>query len=178
MVQAHVARDNEEFTACFGGSDWLTRWQPPGTTPEGIPTGANGLCITADGQVVLISKDGVRWDWPGGHQEQGESWEQTLRREVLEEACSTIRSARLLGFCCSTCISGPEKGVKLVHSIWLAEVELMAWQPRFEVAHRRLVAPAELFSHLWIDEGMEPLYRRVLAEAGLIYSGLVNSMRD
>src|SRR5262245_62081590 len=55
------------------------------------------------------------------------------RRSILEEACCIVREARLLGFCRSRCLSGPEKGLVLVRSIWRAEVDLMPWDPRFEV---------------------------------------------
>lgn len=117
---------------------------------------------------MLISSDGERWGSPGGRPEGEESWEQTLRREIAEETCSIVRSARLLGFCRGACLSGPEKGLVLVRSIWRAEVELMAWKPRFEISHRRIVHIAELLSRLWMEEGFEPIYRRALTEAGLI----------
>jgi hypothetical protein len=60
-----------------------------------------------------------------------------------------VREARLLGFCRSVCLSGREKGLVLVRSIWRAEVDLMPWEPRFEVTHRRLVHTEELLSNLW-----------------------------
>jgi ADP-ribose pyrophosphatase YjhB (NUDIX family) len=148
--------------------DWLTAWCSPLRAPAGTPHGANGLCVAADGCVVLIGNDGLRWGWPGGRPEPDESWEQTLYREVLEETCSVVRAARLLGFCRSVCISGPEEGLVLVRSIWRAEVELLPWEPRFEIAHRRLVASAELLSHLSMEEGFAPIYRRALSEAGLL----------
>jgi hypothetical protein len=56
----------------------------------------------------------------------------------------------------------------LVRSIWRAEVDLMRWEPRFEVTHRRLVHTAELLSNLWVEEGFEPIYRRALKEAALM----------
>ena len=84
----------------------------------------------ADGEVVLISPDGQRWGWPGGRPEPGESWEQTLRREILEEACATVTCARLLGFVRGRCVSGREQGLVLVRSIWRAEVRLLpSWGP-------------------------------------------------
>ena len=76
----------------------------------GQPHGANAFCVTADGEVVLISSDGQRWGWPGGRPEPGESWEQTLRREIMEEACATVTRARLLGFVRGRCVSGREQG--------------------------------------------------------------------
>jgi len=124
--------------------------------------------VTAGEGVVLISNDGERWGWPGGRPEGNESWEQTLRREILEETCAIAGDARLLGFCRGVCLTGSEEGLVLVRSIWRAEVELMSWEPRFEIAHRRIVPAAELMSHLWIEEGFEPIYRRALVEASLI----------
>jgi hypothetical protein len=117
---------------------------------------------------VLISEDGERWDWPGGRPEGAESWEQTLCREVLEEACAVVVDARLLGLCRSVCLTGLEQGLVLVRTIWFAEVELLPWEPRFEIAHRRVVPATEILAHLWMGEDFEPIYHRALVEAGLV----------
>ncbi len=162
-----VARDGEEFAVRSNGSDWSLSWHPPTVVPDGRTHGANGFCVTADGGVVLISRDGRRWGWPGGRPEGEESWEQTLRREILEEVCATVVSARHLGFCRSVCLSGHERGIVLVRSVWRAEVALMPWKPRFEIPHRRVVPALQLREHLWMEEGFEPIYHRALAEAGL-----------
>jgi ADP-ribose pyrophosphatase YjhB (NUDIX family) len=163
-----VARDGEEFAVWSNGGEWLTAWHAPSSAPTGTPHGANGFCIAGDDGVVLISSDGERWGWPGGRPEGNESWEETLRREVMEETSSIVRSARLLGFCRRACLSGAENGRVLVRSIWRAEVEVMPWKPRFEISHRRVVPAAELMSHLWVEAGFEPIYLRALREAGLM----------
>jgi ADP-ribose pyrophosphatase YjhB (NUDIX family) len=168
MFQGRVARDGEEIPVRSNGGDWLITWSPPTASPEGIAHGANAFCVTADGGVVLISEDGERWGWPGGRPEGDESWEQTLWREVLEEACAVVVFARLLGFCRAICLTGPEEGLVLVRSVWLAEVELLPWDPRFEIAHRRVVPATELLTRLWMGEGFEPIYHRALVEAGLV----------
>ena len=168
MPQSRVARDGEEFAVQSNGSNWLIAWHSPVSIPDGKPHGANAFCVTADGGVVLISNDGERWGWPGGRPEADESWEQTLRREILEEACAIVGDARLLGFCRGVCLTGPEAGLVLVRSIWRAEVELMPWEPRFEIAHRCLVPQHELHLRLWIEQGFEPIYRRALTEAALM----------
>lgn len=168
MLQSRIARDGEEFPVRSNGGDWLIAWHPPVSIPEGKPHGANAFCVTADGGVVLISNDGERWGWPGGRPEADERWEQTLRREILEEACANVGDAKLLGFCRAVCLTGPEAGLVLVRSIWRAEVELMPWEPRFEIAHRRLVPRHKLHSHLWIEQGFEPIYHRALLEAALL----------
>ena len=168
MLQSRVARDGEDFPIRSNGGNWLIAWHSPIAVPVGKVRGANAFCVTNDNGVVLISRDGERWGWPGGRPEGNESWEQTLRREILEETCSIVGDARLLGFCRGVCLTGPEEGLVLVRSIWRAEVELMSWEPRFEIAQRRVVPAAELMSHFSMEEGFEPIYHRALVEARLI----------
>jgi 8-oxo-dGTP pyrophosphatase MutT (NUDIX family) len=166
MLENPVARDGEEFTVRANDGDWAMAWSPPAVVPDGIPHGASAFCVTAGNHVVLISEDGERWDWPGGRPEGDETWEQTLRREVMEETCSVV-DARLLGFFRAMALTGPEQGLTLVRSVWRAEVELMPWEPRFEIPHRRVVPAAEILTHLWMGSGFEPIYHRALVEAGL-----------
>jgi ADP-ribose pyrophosphatase YjhB (NUDIX family) len=163
-----VARDGEALAVRSNGGDWLIAWHAPTAAPQGTAHGANAFCVTADDRVVLISEGGQRWGWPGGRPEADESWEQTLRREVMEEACAAVVNARLLGFCRAVCLNGPEQGLVLVRSVWLAQVELLPWAPRFEITHRRVVQATELLTQLWMEEGFEPIYHRALVEAGLV----------
>jgi 8-oxo-dGTP pyrophosphatase MutT (NUDIX family) len=163
----HVAGDGEEIALDSAGQGWVVTWCRPESIPDGQPHGANAFCVTGDGGVVLISRDGERWGWPGGRPEDGESWEDTLRREMLEETCTRVDRARLLGFTRSACLRGHERGLVLVRGIWRAEVSLLPWEPRFEIPHRRVVAASELGGHLWMETGFEPIYRRAVVEAGL-----------
>jgi ADP-ribose pyrophosphatase YjhB (NUDIX family) len=124
--------------------------------------------VTSDGDVVLISPDGTIWDLPAGRPEPGESWEQTLHREMDEEACAMVVAARLLGFTRGQCVAGPERGLVLVRSVWRADVELRPWEARFEIADRRVVAPAAIEDALTL--GSHPfaaIIRRELQEAAL-----------
>jgi len=160
-----MAGDLEEVPVTAGGGGWTMSWHPPGEAPPGQAHGANAFCVTADGGVVLISRDGSRWGWPGGRPERGESWEDTLRREMLEEACAIVTGARLLGFVRSRCLGRPEQGLVLVRSIWRAEVTLLPWRPEFEIPFRRVVPAHELAGHLWMEEGAAPIYSRAAREA-------------
>jgi ADP-ribose pyrophosphatase YjhB (NUDIX family) len=162
-----MARDREEEPVPNGGDEWRMAWHPPDAVPPGTPHGANAFCVTADGDVVLISSDGSRWGWPGGRPERGESWEDTLRREMLEEACAEVTSARLLGFVRSRCVSGAEEGLVLVRSIWRADVSLRPWQPEFEIPFRRVVPARDLALNLWMEDGAGPIYSRAAREAAL-----------
>jgi ADP-ribose pyrophosphatase YjhB (NUDIX family) len=166
-VLGPIAPAGEEMLVPANGGDWWMAWHPPGSEPPGQPHGANAFCLTSDGAVVLISPDGEHWGWPGGRPEPGESWEQTLRREIAEEACATVTGARLLGFVRSRCTSGHEEGLVLVRSIWLAAVALLPWQPAHEIPFRRTVAQDELAGQLWMEPGAAPIYARAAREAGL-----------
>jgi 8-oxo-dGTP pyrophosphatase MutT (NUDIX family) len=162
-----IARDFDEMSTPIDGEDWRMAWYPAGDAPRGRPHGANAFCVTDAGEVVLISTDGTHWGWPGGRPEAGESWEDTLRREVLEEACAVVTDARLLGFARSRCLNGDKKGLVLVRSIWRAEVRLLPWRPEFEIPFRQLVPARDLATHLWMEDGAQPLYSRAAREAAL-----------
>ena len=164
------ARDGEEIPHQDGDQDWFVSWHPSTEPPDGTPHGAAGLCVSRDGEIVVVSQDGERWELPGGRPEGQETPEETLGREVLEEACATVVRARLLGFGRGRCIAGPEAGLVLVRSLWRADVEPGAWEPWFETLHRRLVPPADLLDCLTISDGMARIISRGLQEAGISYS--------
>ena len=162
-----AAADREPMAVESNGGQWVISWHPPGEEPPGEPHGASAFCLTDDGSVVLISSDGNRWGWPGGRPEGGETWEEVLRREIREETCCEVQTARLLGFVQARCVSGPEAGLVLVRSIWRADVSVLEWAPEHEISHRRLVPASGLADHLEMEPGFEPVYARAAREAGL-----------
>ena len=160
--------DATEIEIVSGGDRWMKSWHPPGATPpSGRRHGAAGICLVESGEVVIVSDDGTRWGFPGGRPEGDEDWEQTLRREVSEEACAIVTGARLLGFTRGRCLQGSGAGVIRVRSIWLARVRLQAWSPRFKIRHRRLVPFNRAVATVCNDfPEYEPLWRRAFHEAG------------
>ena len=53
--------------------------------------------IFNDNNEMLIVKGGKTWTVPGGHPEAGETMEETLHREIMEEACTTLKDVNYLG---------------------------------------------------------------------------------
>src|SRR5438105_4265216 len=143
-----MLRDGEEFEIQNNGQRWASSWHCGPVAPAGRAHGSAGICMPETGGVVLISADDKSWDFPAGRPEGKETWERTLHREMLEEACALVSDARLLGFSRGRCVEGSEFGLVLVRSIWLARVQLLDWKPEFEIRSRRVVPAAEAIMHV------------------------------
>lgn len=50
-----VAADGVQIPILSGGQRWLVSWHPPPEPPDGTPHGAEGVCVTADGDIAPIS---------------------------------------------------------------------------------------------------------------------------
>jgi 8-oxo-dGTP pyrophosphatase MutT (NUDIX family) len=163
-----AAGDGEPMRSRSHGQDWIVSWQPPTTTPAGTSNGAAGVCLTDAGELVLISHDGTHWGFPAGRPDGDETPLDTLRREMLEEACATVVDARLLGFARSRCVGGRQRGLVLVRSYWRALVEIGPWEPAFEIRHRRVIPVTEAWRHVQDPDLAETrISHRALLEAGL-----------
>ncbi len=164
-----MASDGEEFYFHSGGQDWVVSWHPAVLPPpSGKSHGSAAVCLTFDGNVVLVSPDGESWDLPGGRPEGDEDWRETLDREVLEEACAWVEEASLLGFSKGVCKRGPGEGLILVRSVWRAVVSLRPWDPRHEINHRLVVPFHVALERITFSQGRRPIYQRVFHEASAI----------
>jgi 8-oxo-dGTP pyrophosphatase MutT (NUDIX family) len=149
-----VARDGEEFVFHNAGQDWTVSFHPASLPPpDGKNHGATGFCFTAEGQVLLVSKDGVAWEPPAGRPEGDESLRQTLDREVLEEASAGVKGAVLLGYSKGVCRKGHEEGLVLVRSLWWASVTVLPYVPDYEMKYRLRLPAGDALARI----GIEPL---------------------
>ncbi len=112
------ALEGERMSMRADGQDWWVSWHGPAEAPPGTPHGAAGVCVGPEGELVLISPDGREWTFPAGRPEGDETHEETLRRELREEACVEVLEARLLGYSRGECVQGHELGLVLVRSFW------------------------------------------------------------
>lgn len=144
MVMEHVE---------FGGKKYLVEWVPGAPVPASDRiTQVSAICVTAAGQVVLVSADGKSWGLPGGHPEPGESPEETLKREVREEACCTVERAEYLGYQKCT----PEGRMKPDCQLrYKCLVKLDTFRPRHEIGRRKEVPPKDFLATM--DWGKSPI---------------------
>jgi ADP-ribose pyrophosphatase YjhB (NUDIX family) len=169
QADVSIALAGAQFLLQTGGQDWLVAWHPADMPPKGKNHGALGICLTMDGQIILITENGKDWDLPAGRPEPGEKWRDTLDREMREETCCEVEDATLLGFLRGVCVRGHEEDLVLVRSVWRAEVSVGAWDPQFEITGRQILAPADALPQLshWRPE----ILRRLLSEAGIPWTG-------
>ncbi len=81
-----------------GGREIFSRWVTASSYSNLSPiTQAYGVCFTEDGKVLVV-KDLRDWIIPGGTLESGESPEETLKREVFEEATVVINQNVFIGY--------------------------------------------------------------------------------
>jgi 8-oxo-dGTP pyrophosphatase MutT (NUDIX family) len=124
----------------------------PSITPV-LPTSVKALIAVAGGVLLLRKASGV-WDLPGGKCDPGETQEQTLIREVVEETGLTLREAHYLGW--NYRLRDPRPPVPVgFYGVRMAC--LSAVQLRLSPEHNRsMVADATLMDQLTMPD----IYRR------------------
>jgi ADP-ribose pyrophosphatase YjhB (NUDIX family) len=167
VTTVESAIDNEPMPDTDAGQDWVISWHPPAMPPAGTPHGSSAVCLTGGGEVVLVRTGDGGWTIPGGRSEPGETWEETLHREVAEEACATVTGSTLLGWGQAHCIRGHEAGKVLVRSLWLAHTVVDAWEPAFEMTERILLPPAQALEAVlpYLTLAHQRITRRLFLEA-------------
>ncbi len=100
FVAEHIPRAEEDAVWTFEGAplplhiDYYD--DVSDAPPEPLVTSVRAVVLCGDQVLTLRNPDAVH-ALPGGRRELGESFEETLRRELLEEAACTITNHRLLG---------------------------------------------------------------------------------
>lgn len=111
------------------------------------PSRVHALAFTADGHILLVGGGHADAGWwlPGGGIEPGESAEEALARELLEEAAATMEALCPLG---SQRVDDPAAGSE-VRAFYWSRVRLAdEYAPQHEITDRCLVRPDEFLSVL------------------------------
>lgn len=134
------------------GRSVTVTWFDPPFRPEPPNTNqAYGLCFALDGRIVIVGthNQGVPyWNLPGGGVLEGESLEECLRREVLEEVCAQVLDSQYIGCQRVDEPDHPDGPLRYYQARFWARVNLLSWRPEHETFERRLVKPADFLDSL------------------------------
>lgn len=113
-----------------------------------------------DKNQLLIVKNGKTWTIPGGHPEAGESYLDTLNRELMEEACVTLKDISYLG--AVEVVEGEETYYQLRYT---AKVDnILPFKEEWEICER-----------LFID--LEDLHKYITWSKGITFAGQIDSAK-
>ena len=80
------------------GNKYRRSWIPGGDFSSFTPfKQIYGIVFNDSDEVLVISEEPGKWQIPGGTPEQGETPEQTMTREFLEEADVTLKKIKFIG---------------------------------------------------------------------------------
>ena len=101
---------------------------------------------------LLIVKNGKSWTIPGVHPENNETYMQTLARELMEEACVTLKEEKYLG-----AVEVIENGETYYQIRYTAKVDkLLPFKQEWEICERKFVKIKDLSKYIpKISKGKE-----------------------
>lgn len=93
---------------------------------------------------LLIVKNGDTWTIPGGHPESGEIKEDTLNRELMEEACITLKDVHYIG-----AVEVVENNKTYYQLRYTCKVlKVLPFKQEWEICERKFVNIKDLYKYI------------------------------
>ena len=105
-------------------------------------TQVSGYIFNDNNELLTVKSEA--WTIPGGHPELNETKEETLKREIMEEACITIKDIKYLG-----AVEVIENGETYYQLRYTAKVdEMLPFKQEWEVSERKFVSLDKLANYI------------------------------
>ena len=122
--------------------------------------GVHAYCFYQDRLVVVHDKDKDKWTPPGGGTEAGETIEQTVTREVLEESNMRVLKQQIIGY---QTVFETDKQVIQTRSVCLVEpIGAFNGDPAGDIDRIELIDPADYKNYFDWGEIGEHVMQRAL----------------
>lgn len=125
--------------------------------PRELITSALALAFH-EGNFLMTKLHARGWDIPGGHIERGETPEQTMRREVMEEAAVELGSVHLFGYQRIRLLGDVPEGYRYPHPesfqvFYIGAVaKILPFSPTAEAGARTFFPLAEALQQRWVQD--------------------------
>ena len=118
-------------------------WREDAVIGNAKYTQVSGYVLNEQGQLLIVKNQNT-WTIPGGHPEVGETKEETLKRELMEEACITLKDIHYLG-----AVEVVENGETYYQLRYTAKVnELLPFKQEWEICERKFVDFVDLSKYI------------------------------
>jgi 8-oxo-dGTP pyrophosphatase MutT (NUDIX family) len=140
---------------------------------------SRGVCVTEDGDVLLVLDNSNLWGIPGGGREVGESSGAAFVREVWEEARARVVASRFLTAMRIARLD-EHGGVEAVehHAHYWARVEVEPWVSDFETIERSLLPATETLARTAFPGHLRSLLTRAARIDPCLRAALEASTRE
>lgn len=137
-------------------------WKPDFQITIEKYTQVSGYIFNSKGQLLIV-KNNDTWTIPGGHPEIGETQIDTLRRELMEEACVTIKKIKYLG-----AVKVIENGDIYYQVRYTALVDTeLPFKQEWEISERKFVDLSNLQNYIKWSNGI--MFSRQIEDAKKIW---------
>ncbi len=163
-----MTKPRSAFPVIYWGDDQSTevQFQPADELPDNELVSACFVFAEHNGTVAM-SKPQRGWGLPGGHRETGESAEECLRREAMEEAGVELGELRLIGWWATVKRfesehnrQYPDRAYQLLYVADVVKVH--DFTPAHEVAERAFVPVREVGQWHHDNENFQEIYEFIL----------------
>ena len=134
-------------------------WVEDGEHDGREPARVYALAFDEAGRILLVGdgRHDQEWWLPGGGVEPGETADEALRRELVEEAGASVDALDLLAY---RRVEDTVDGEHVIATYWARIRMKSSFEPSHEITHHLLVEPAEFLDNLWWSD--DPAAARLL----------------